>query len=175
MIWTWQAYNVKVLQCLLADKRSGNLRDLLRSLQLAIGADHQLLREVVLLLLFRHVNMQYRAGIVADRNSLSCNLIKSIFRPRWTLNIAENGEAFCGGAEASSSNHLILLGHHAFLWSRVLIIVYLAAALLSFDDREASLVLCVAGVILTTGWETSMFNIPASSTSVGRLRLILIH
>jgi hypothetical protein len=141
MIRTWQAYNVEVFQCLLADKRSGNLRDLLRCLELAIGADHQLLREVVLLLLFRHVDMQYRAGTVADRNSLSCNLTKSIFRPRWTLNIAENGEAFCGGAEASSYNHLILLGHHAFLWSVVLTFVYLAAALLGFDDREASFVL----------------------------------
>jgi hypothetical protein len=144
MIWAWQAYNVEVLQCLLADKGPGNLRDLLRCLELAISADHQLLREVVLLLLFRHVDMQYRAGIVADRNSPSCNLIKSIFRPRWTLNIAENGEAFCGGAEASSHNHLILLGHHALLRGRVLALALSTIALLGFDGREASFVMCMA-------------------------------
>lgn len=103
----WQAYNVEVLQCLFADKRSGNLRDFLRSLQLAVGADHQLLRVIVLLLLLRHCGMQYRARTIAERSGLSCNLIKSIARPRWTLNIAENGVAFCGGAEASSANHLM--------------------------------------------------------------------
>jgi hypothetical protein len=85
--------------------------------------------------------MQYRARIIADRSGLSCNLIKSISRPRWTLNIAENGVAFCGGAEASLINHLILLGHHASLWSGIVAFAYLVAAILHLDDRKA---LCAA-------------------------------
>jgi hypothetical protein len=95
--------------------------------------------------------MQYRARIIADRSGLSCNLIKSISRPRWTLNIAENGVAFCGGAEASLDNHLISLGHHASLWSEILPFAYLGAAILHLDDRKALSVLRMVCVVLGAG------------------------
>lgn len=118
----------------------------MRRLQLAISADHQLLGEVVLLLLLRHFGMQYRARVIADRGGLSCNLIRSISRPRWTLNIAENGVAFCGGAEASSVNHLMILA-----WPPCLVLDFalacFAAVILRLDERQAFSVLRVACVI----------------------------
>jgi len=156
----WQAYNVEILGCLLADKGSGNLRDLLRCFQLAIGADHQLLREVVLLLLLRHFGMQYRARVIADESGVSCNLIQSITRPRWTLNIAEIALAFCGGAEASSARHLMFARPPCLIKDSAL--PSLAAVILRLDDRHALSARRVACGILDTGWATRSFNAPCS-------------
>lgn len=76
--------------------------------------------------------MQYNARVVAGRGGLSCNLISSISR-RGALNIAENGVPFCGGAEASSVNHLIFARPPCLIVHSAL--ACLAAVILCLDDR----------------------------------------
>jgi len=95
--------------------------------------------------------MQYGVRIVLDRAGLSCNSMLAMFRPRCGLNIAETGDVICGGAEASSSNHLIRLGPDACIASTHTDITILLPSLCTEAGTPSYSAVCLS---LNTYWST---------------------